>query len=145
MADSTQLFTGVIEVLNYLQENNIPWGIVTNKPQLLTMGLLSKLPLPYPPHCIICGDSLAKRKPHPEPILYACELLRQSPSDCVYIGDTEIDVIASKAAGTQSLVALYGYASLEEDPYAWRADGYIQQPIEIIDWLQSAAIRPATE
>ncbi|OGT45208.1 MAG: hypothetical protein A3E83_08020 [Gammaproteobacteria bacterium RIFCSPHIGHO2_12_FULL_41_20] len=137
ISKTTQLFTGVKQVLTYLEEHAIPWGIVTNKPQNLTDQLLSMVPLPYKPHCLIYGNSLPKRKPFPDPILYACQLLKKNPYHCLYIGDTEIDVLASKAAGTQSMVALYGYISQSEDPYSWQADGYIKHPIDIITWLQS--------
>ena len=51
-------------------------------------------------------------------------------------GDSITDVTASKAAGTRSLVALYGYIGVEEDPLTWQADGYIQEPLEILDWIK---------
>lgn len=135
LALSTQFFPDVEKVLIHLEENNIPWGIVTNKLTRHTSALLKALSLYHRPACIICGDSLSTFKPDPAPILHACKLIEKSPSNCLYVGDCATDVIASKAAGTQSLVALYGYIGAEEDPYAWEADGYINKPIEIIDWL----------
>jgi len=55
----------------------------------------------------------------------------------LYIGDAEVDIIASRAAGTSSLVALYGYIEKSENPQLWQADGYIQHPAEIPAWLSS--------
>lgn len=136
LTDSTQLFPQMEKVLTHLETQRIPWGIVTNKPARFTFDLLKALGLEHRAACIICGDSLSKRKPNPDQILHACQLLKQNPCDCLYIGDTSIDVTASKAAGTKSLVALYGYISPEEDPYSWEADGYVQKPIEIIEWVQ---------
>ena len=136
LADSTQLFAGMENVLNHLDNLSMPWGIVTNKPERFTLDILKKLNLLERTACVICGDSLAKRKPDPDPILHACELIQQEPMKCLYVGDTEIDVIASKAAGTQSLVALYGYIGTEEDPAKWQADGYVHSPHEIIHYLQ---------
>lgn len=135
LALSTQLFPNVDKVLTHLEEKNIPWGIVTNKLTRHTSILLKALSLDHRPACIICGDSLATNKPHPATILYGCELIKQRPEDCLYVGDCITDVLASKAAGTKSLVALYGYIGANEDPYAWKADGYVKDPLDIITWL----------
>lgn len=137
LTKTTQLFPGMDKVLTHLEENNITWGIVTNKPSRFTFDLLKSLGLDKRSACIICGDSLSKRKPDPDQILHACELIQCSPEETLYVGDTSTDVIASKAAGTKSLVALYGYIKAEEDPHTWEADGYVNEPIRIIDWLAS--------
>jgi 2-phosphoglycolate phosphatase len=133
LADSTQFFPDIENVLSHLDSRQIPWGIVTNKLTRHAQPLLKALRIN--PGCIICGDSLAKSKPDPAPILYACELLKQLPKDCLYVGDAATDVIASKAAGTKSLVALYGYIHADDDPLSWEADGYIQEPRELIQWV----------
>lgn len=139
LADSmTTFFPNMENVLQYLDQNEIPWGIVTNKLTRHTQALLKSLRLDHRPACVICGDSLSTFKPDPAPILHACQLLKQRPTDCLYVGDSETDVIASKAAGTKSLVALYGYIGQEENPYAWNADGYVKDPIDIITWLNHA-------
>ena len=136
LALSTRFFPHMENVLAYLEQQNTPWGIVTNKLTQHTLLLLKALGIDHRPACIICGDTLPKSKPDPEPILHACQLLQQDPKHCVYIGDSATDVIASKAAGTQSLVALYGYLHANDKPATWQADGYITEPIEIIDWLR---------
>lgn len=132
---ATQLFTGMEQVLTFLENNHISWGIVTNKPQRFTTPLIQHLQLHHRTTCAISGDSLEKRKPHPDPILHACQILQSDPKHCIYIGDTEIDMIASKAAGTFSLVALYGYIPHTETPSSWQADGFIRQPLDILDWI----------
>lgn len=135
LALSTRFFPNMDKVLVHLEESGIPWGIVTNKLTRHTSALLKALSLDHRPACIICGDSLSTHKPDPAPILHACQLIKQDPKNCLYVGDCATDVIASKAAGTKSLVALYGYIGDDEDPYTWQADGYIHEAIEIIDWL----------
>jgi 2-phosphoglycolate phosphatase len=136
IADSTHFFPEMDKVLAHLDEQHIPWGIVTNKLTIHTKEVLKKLNFLERPGCVICGDTLSTYKPHPEPILHACKLIGVSPEQCLYVGDAATDVAASKAAGTHSLVALYGYIGSQEDPYHWEADGYIKSPIEIIDWLK---------
>lgn len=135
VARSTQFFPQMETVLTHLETHQIPWGIVTNKLTRHTSALLKALRLDHRPACTICGDSLSTFKPNPEPILHACNLLNIAPQHCLYVGDAATDVIASKAAGTISLVATYGYIGPDENPLDWQADGYIQNPIQIIDWL----------
>lgn len=133
---TTHFFPGIESTLTFLEKNNIPWGIVTNKPAKYTDQLILHLQLDRRTTCVISGDTLSKRKPHPEPILHACQLLNQNPEKCLYIGDSAIDIQACKAAGSPSLAALYGYIPAEEDPKAWDADGYIHHPLEIIYWIE---------
>ncbi len=132
MFDSTQLFSGIHEVLDYLFVNQIPWGIVTNKPGRFTDELIKYLPELQKAQCIISCDTLKNCKPHPEPILHACRLMSVEPQDCIYIGDAEIDIIASKAAGMPVIAALYGYIDDQENPLDWQANGYINHPSELI-------------
>jgi 2-phosphoglycolate phosphatase len=135
LATSTKLFPGMDAVLTHLENNQMQWGIVTNKPARFTNNLLDALDLTRRSACTISGDTLAQRKPHPEPIIHACKLLKCQPENTLYIGDTVTDIIASKAAGTLSLAALYGYLSANEDPFEWQADGYIKTSDDIMKWL----------
>jgi len=136
LLNSTELFPQMDKVLSYIEALKLPWGIVTNKPFRFTHQLLKFLRLDKRAACVICGDTLPTRKPDPATLLHACQQLQMNPSHCLYIGDAAIDVLASKSAGIRSLVALYGYIHQTEDPFTWQADGYINNPIEIIEWLK---------
>lgn len=135
LLDTTRLFPGVDETLQFIEQQNLPWGIVTNKPALFTNQLIQHLNLHTRAGCVISGDTLPQRKPHPAPILHACKLLRSNPKECLYIGDSAVDISASKSAGGISLAALYGYIPHEENPLSWGAHGYIQHPTEIMNWI----------
>lgn len=131
LAATTQFFPGMAELLDFLDAQSIVWGIVTNKPARFTDPIIEAFNLGNRSACVISGDTLSLRKPHPAPILHACELIRSAPSHTLYVGDAATDIIASKAAGTRSIAALYGYIGLDEDPYLWQADNYIKAPLEI--------------
>jgi 2-phosphoglycolate phosphatase len=135
MLETSRLFAGMEQVLEWLDEKKIPWGIVTNKPHRFTVKILEGLLLHHRAACVVSGDSLKNSKPHPEPILHACKLLNVEPSDVLYIGDAEIDIIASHAAGVTSIAALYGYITEGDDPQKWNAHGYINHPSELLEWL----------
>lgn len=139
----TRLFPGMPELLLELARRGINWGIVTNKPAFLTDPLVAALrPLP-PPVCVVSGDSTNNRKPHPEPMLHACALASAVPASCLYVGDAERDIEAGRLAGMPTLVALFGYIEAHENPRAWGADGLVEQPRDILAWLDAAARAPA--
>jgi phosphoglycolate phosphatase len=131
----TKLFEGCQHVIDALAARGMSWGIVTNKPGFLTTPLLAELGLDRVAGCVVSGDTLPERKPHPAPLLLAASQLALQPAQCLYVGDAERDVQASRAAGMPVLVARYGYLGPDDDPDSWRPDGHIDAPVGILDWL----------
>ncbi len=140
VAEKSRLFPGMDRVLKALADNAIPWGIVTNKPGQLTAPLARALKLDRMTKCIVSGDTAEYAKPHPAPMRYACALLGCRPGQVLYIGDARRDIEAGKNAGMKTLAAGYGYIPLDDAPGTWGADGVINSPLEILDWLPG--IRP---
>lgn len=131
----TKLFEGMGEVLSFLEEKHICWGIVTNKPAFLTQPLLQQLNL-YERACsVVSGDTLLNRKPHPEPLLYAAKQCRRLATECIYVGDAERDIEAGKRANMPSFIAHYGYIDATQSPDDWGADGVIEHPSDILTCL----------
>ncbi len=133
----TKLFDGCQTVLDNLAARDMTWGIVTNKPGFLTTPLLATLGLDRVAGSVVSGDTLPQRKPHPAPLLLAAAQLSLPPEQCLYVGDAERDVQASRAAGMPVLVARYGYLGPDDDPEGWQPDGHIDSPLGIIDWLDA--------
>ncbi len=136
IATQTRLFPGVEAVLDELERHGLPWGVVTNKPGWLTGPLLAALGLGRRAACVVCGDTVAERKPHPLPLLHAARLLDVPAERCLYAGDAERDIQAGRAAGMATLVAAYGYLSAEDDPRSWDPTGVIDAPDELLEWLR---------
>ena len=141
VAIDTVLFDGCQAVLDELKLRAMPWGIVTNKPGFLTTPLLASLGLDACAGCVVSGDTLPQRKPHPAPLLLAASQLSLSPQQCLYVGDAERDVQSARAAGMPVLVARYGYLGPDDNPDAWGPDALIDAPTQIIDWLDGAPSR----
>ncbi len=135
IANHTRLFPGMEKVLTYIEQSGANWGVVTNKPGWLTEPLMAELGLQPRAACIISGDTLNERKPHPAPLLHACELAGSQPEDCVYIGDAERDIMAGKRAGMHTLLALFGYLDESDQPHEWGADASVESPQAILHWL----------
>jgi len=134
----TRLFPGMDEVLAALTRRRLKSGIVTNKPAWLTDPLLEELGLRQRFACVVSGDTVAERKPHPLPLLHAATLAGVAAGECVYVGDAERDVQAAHAAGMAALVANYGYLLADEEPAAWGAEGYMDQASDLLRWLDSS-------
>lgn len=140
LAEETHLFHGMAEVLEKLEADRVPWGVVTNKPGWLTEPLLEARGLRARAACVVSGDTLARRKPHPDPLLHAATCCKIAPQRSVYVGDAQRDVQAAHAAGMLAVVALYGYLGEDEQPTAWQAEHLIKHPSELLPWM---AGRPA--
>ncbi len=137
LSRDTRLFPGMDGVLDFLGERQLKSGIVTNKPAWLTEPLLDEMGLRARFACVVSGDTVAERKPHPLPMLHAAMLAGAAPRECVYVGDAERDVQAAHAAGMRALVADYGYLRADEDSTAWGGDGHLRQALDLLDWLDA--------
>ena len=131
------LYPAIDKLLNTLDNNQIPWGIVTNKPELYAKKLLSRLSLLHNCRVLVCPDHVQRRKPDPEPIVLACERLECCSSRSVYIGDHERDIIAARKAGALSIAAAYGYLGPEVDVEEWDADFIVRKSSMILKLLES--------
>ncbi|UCC55581.1 MAG: HAD-IA family hydrolase [Gammaproteobacteria bacterium] len=136
LSNKTRPFPGMTELLEQLEQNGRNWGVVTNKPAWLTEPLLQDLGLLERAACVVSGDTLKERKPHPAPMLHACAKAGSRPEQCVYIGDARRDIEAGKNANMHTLVALFGYFMDGDRPHEWQADGMLESPRDLLYWLE---------
>lgn len=137
----TRLFDGMPEVLAYLEQQTIAWGVVTNKPAWLTDPLMVQMGMQSRTPAIVSGDTCANRKPHPEPIFHACRLLGVDSADSWYVGDAGRDMQAGRTAGCTTIGATFGYIHPDDPVDAWDSDAHIDQPRGLIDLLEAAERR----
>ena len=109
MAERSYLYDGVREGLDYLKSQGYQLGCVTNKSEQFTHPLLKVLGIFNDFKIIISGDTLAKRKPDPMPLLYCAEHFNLKPEECLMLGDSVSDVKAARAAGFDIICMSYGY------------------------------------
>lgn len=129
------LFDGMAEVLAGIERLNLPWGVVTNKPRRFTLPLMQALGLTDRAASIVSGDDCERPKPHPEPLFMASRQAGVDPAACWYVGDAERDIIAGRAAGMHTLVAVYGYLGEDDRPEEWNAEGSIATPLDLLRLL----------
>jgi phosphoglycolate phosphatase len=62
---------------------------------------------------IITADDVQNKKPHAEPLVMCSEKLGLAPGNCVYVGDTRVDIKSGKAAGMRTVAVLTGFDDYE--------------------------------
>jgi phosphoglycolate phosphatase len=115
----------------------VRWGVVTNKAERFTRPLLEALALLDRAACVVGGDTTARAKPHPDPLLHAARHIGVEAGHCLYVGDDLRDIQAARAAGMPVIAAAYGYLGVGGDPHAWGADAVIDHPLQILNHLGS--------
>lgn len=102
-----KLYDGILDVLDYANQNNLKICIVTSSPGSYCMRVLSHWRIPH--HKTVCYHDTKNHKPHAEPIhaglkLMECTDLKHGLS----FGDRAIDIQASRAASVRSVGCLWG-------------------------------------
>lgn len=103
------LYPGVEEGLRYLRTEKFKVACVTNKAGCFTDPLLKQLGIYDQFDLVVSGDTTAKKKPDPMPLLYAAQQCGVAPEASLMVGDSSNDVTAARRAGFQVVCVPYGY------------------------------------
>ncbi|MDE2427253.1 MAG: phosphoglycolate phosphatase [Burkholderiales bacterium] len=137
LAERTQPFDGIPQLLGELLTRRIAWGVVTNKAERFTTPLTDALDIFASAQIIVSGDTTPHAKPHPAPLLYAAEGMGLAPERCLYVGDDLRDIQAAQAANMPSVAVAYGYLGHGIDVNAWGADAIIATPLDLLKHLHT--------
>ena len=129
-------FPGISSLLDWLDAEGLPWGVVTNKMSCFSIPLLEAVGLAERCASLVCPDQVSQGKPHPEPLFKACAEMGVAPGRSVYVGDHLRDIQAGRAAGMRTVAALYGYLPPGDDPQQWNADFNIENVAALRPWLE---------
>jgi phosphoglycolate phosphatase len=105
----SDVFPGVVEGLQALRAAGLRLVCLTNKPGSFARPLLAQKGLDGYFDQVYGGDAFAQKKPHPLPLLKACEALGSAPSRTLMVGDSSNDAQAARAAGCPVVLMRYGY------------------------------------
>lgn len=111
--DNTVPYEGIAELLKALSDKNIKTAVLTNKAQQYVGGILKKC---FPDHSFAAfyGQRQGvERKPHPQGFELLIKELNVEKEDCLYIGDSEVDVKTAINAGVDLVAVTWGYRSKE--------------------------------
>lgn len=111
---NTFAYPGVIDGLKELKKFGFRLALVTNKATEFIRPILDKLKFVDNSgndlfDIILGGDALPKKKPDPLPLLHVCNKLNVKASNCVMVGDSKNDILASQNACMSNIGVAYGY------------------------------------
>jgi len=128
----SQLFAGVAELIDHLDTQGTPWGIVTNKPSWLAKPIVANTLELAKSQVLICADEVGIGKPDPKSLLLAAEQMNLVHQNTLYLGDAQSDIDAAHAAGMHSAIAMWGYLAPEDRPKEWLAHHRFDHPTALI-------------
>ncbi len=105
----TKPYDGITELISLLHDSGIKVAVVSNKMHEATVTLCKKY---FPEISSVYGEREAdgiRRKPYPDMLFTAVENLGENIGDCVFVGDSEVDVITAKNAGIDCISVLWGF------------------------------------
>ena len=106
-------YPGITELAERLRAEGIPCAVVSNKPDATTKALAEKF---FPGLAVAAGENEAagiRRKPAPDMVYAAVRALGADPDDCVYVGDSEVDIETGRAADMDVITVLWGFRDRE--------------------------------
>lgn len=110
----TKIYKGIPELLSGLRSKGLNLTILSNKPDELTQKTVKHFLSDFPFKLVIGESPKFPKKPDPESTLYIAKTLNLSPSECVYFGDTSIDMKTAKSAGMFAVGVLWGFRKARE-------------------------------
>lgn len=105
----SRLYPGVVEGLAWLKKNGYFIGCVTNKAESFTLPLLEAKGIQDYFGIVVSGDTLAKKKPDPAPLLHAAKYFDVTAEQSLMLGDSQHDVKAARNANFDVIAVTYGY------------------------------------
>jgi len=104
---------GVVEMIHALC-GSYRLGIITTRSRNDALAFVRQFDLEASFEVVATREDTHRLKPHPEPILHATALVGLPPSECAMVGDTAVDIISAKAAGSYAVGVLCGFGEREE-------------------------------
>ena len=138
LLDSREKLPQEVRNLGYnaaIDRKGLVWGIVTNKPQEFAEAIAASTPAMARCAIVVGSRPGVPLKPAPDGILRALKELALKPDQTLYTGDDRRDIEAGKAAGTSTLLALWGYRPKDADTSLWAPDFTASSPEDIIRLL----------
>ena len=106
-------YPGILPLMARLQARGVKQAIISNKPD----PAVQELARSYFPGLLetAVGESESvRRKPNPDAVLSAVRQMGLGLADCVYVGDTEVDLATAKNAGMACVAVSWGFRSREQ-------------------------------
>jgi len=133
--DQLEAFDGVEDLVAKLVADGRKLGIVTAKRRRTVELAFAALPLERYFGAVVTSEMTDRRKPHPDPVLKALELLESEPGEAAFVGDSPYDIESGRAAGVFTVAVSWGKIHPEERLLEAGADVLVHTPQELLGVL----------
>lgn len=103
-----QPYPGIAQLLEQLRSRGVILAVLTNKPHALATGLMDRF-FPGMFHLVRGQTPDTISKPDPRSLWDLLEDLGADRKDCVYVGDTDIDMKTAQASQVKAAAATWGF------------------------------------
>lgn len=112
--EQTKLYPGIPELLDELTQRGVPIAVLSNKPHEFVARCLAEF-LPHWTFDPAFGQREGvPKKPDPAGVNDVCDVLSVTPAECVYIGDSNVDILTGKNSGALAVGVSWGFRPVEE-------------------------------
>ena len=132
--DKTRAYAGIPELIRLLWEKDIRTAVVSNKPDEFVQRIVSQLFTDIPFDLVIGQSKAIPKKPDPTGVNQVLERLSVPKEECLYIGDSDVDVQTAQNAGIRCIGAAWGFRGEEELRNAG-ADAVVMHPMDVLELL----------
>jgi len=129
--DTTDLFPGIADLLDSLSASNIPIGVVSNKSHDFTQKCVDAFLGRWKWAAVFGARERIPRKPDPTGALEAAQLMGAAPSDCYFVGDSDVDIFTAVNAAMNPIGVAWGFRPVEE-LIASGAAAVLDQPLDLL-------------
>lgn len=133
---TTGAYEGIPELLDELKERGIRIGVLSNKAHEFTRKCVDEFLSDWKWDVILGQREGVPRKPDPVGALEAAGILNVAPGDCVFLGDSGVDMMTAVNSGMIPVAALWGFREAAELQEAG-AQFLIERPSELLACLES--------
>lgn len=130
----TKPYDGIYELLGFIASKGFKMSILSNKQHLFTQELVKYFFSNFDFVVVKGIENSEDKKPNPKLALEISKVMKVSPSDIFFVGDSATDVLTAKNAGMKSVGVTWGFKTLEEILSA-KPDYVVNSPKEIIQIL----------
>ncbi len=131
---ATRPYDGLTDLLRHLRDLQINMSVVTNKPHRFTGAMMAHYFGGYPFEPILGQQDGIPKKPNPLQALAAAGQMGVAPSNCIFIGDSAVDIETGRKAGMQPVGVGWGFRPAGELIDAG-ALAIINHPLELLDLI----------
>ncbi len=128
------LYEGIKEMADALKDRGVKLGVLSNKPHAQAYQVVMEMFGEGTFDCICGQQEHIKRKPDPEGLFRMLKEMNVSPEECLYVGDSEVDVETGRNGGIKTIGVTWGFRTKEELELAG-VEHMIHHPMKLLQFV----------